>query len=131
MSRRRPLRGMKKANSSSKARNGVKRGKTTKLTPVAKKAGPAQVAKAKQSGAAAAVPSLQERIAEAKKLEALDRAKPVAAAPTKAAKARAMRPAPATDSAASPLRNSDFPNTYINQIAVQLDDPDHSVTLTW
>lgn len=130
MSRRTPACAMKKANSSGKARNGVKRGKTTKSTPVAKKAGPAQVAKAKKSGAAAPVPSLQERITEAKKLEALDRAKPVAA-PAKAAKARAMRPAPATDSAASPLRNSDFPNTYINQIAVQLDDPDHSVTLTW
>ena len=33
--------------------------------------------------------------------------------------------------AAHSLRNSDFPNTYIDQISVQLDDPDHSVTLTW
>ncbi|MGI8436089.1 MAG: L,D-transpeptidase [Chthoniobacterales bacterium] len=30
-----------------------------------------------------------------------------------------------------PQRNSDFPNTYIAQIAVQLDDPDHPITLRW
>ena len=37
----------------------------------------------------------------------------------------------AGESAATPLRNTDFPNTYIKEISVQLDDPDHSVTLTW
>jgi len=52
-----------------------------------------------------------------KKLEALDHAE----AP--AAPARAL--------VVPPLRNSDFPNTYIQQISVQLDDPDHPVTLTW
>jgi len=30
-----------------------------------------------------------------------------------------------------PLRNDDFPQTYIQQISVRLDDPDHSLTLTW
>jgi hypothetical protein len=30
-----------------------------------------------------------------------------------------------------PFRNDDFPQTYIQQISVSLDDPDHSVTLTW
>lgn len=30
-----------------------------------------------------------------------------------------------------PFRNNDFPQTYIQQISVSLDDPDHSLTLTW
>jgi len=30
-----------------------------------------------------------------------------------------------------PFRNDDFPQTYIEQISVSLDDPDHSLTLTW
>ena len=30
-----------------------------------------------------------------------------------------------------PFRNDDFPQTYIQQISVNLDDPDHSLTLTW
>jgi hypothetical protein len=30
-----------------------------------------------------------------------------------------------------PFRNDDFPETYIQQISVSLDDPDHSLTLTW
>ena len=30
-----------------------------------------------------------------------------------------------------PLRNDDFPQTYIQQISVSLDDPDHSLVLTW
>lgn len=37
---------------------------------------------------------------------------------------------PATDPS-HPFRNSDFPQTYIQQISVSLDDPDHSLTLTW
>jgi hypothetical protein len=125
-----PQRGMKKANSTGKARNSVKLGKTTKSKekPAAKKTGPS--AESKKSGTTGAVPSIQVRIAEAKKLESLDRAK-VSAAPAKAAKARAMQPAPATVSAASSLRNSDFPTTYISQISVRLDDPDHTVALTW
>ena len=124
-----PQRGMKKANSTGKARNSVKPGKTkSKGKPAAKKTG--HPAAPKKSGTTAAVPSIQARIAEAKKLEALDRAK-VSAAPPKAARARAMQPAPATVSAASSLVNSDFPNTYISQISVRLDDPDHTVALTW
>ena len=76
------------------------------------------------------MPSLGERIAEAKKLEALDRPKASGAAAKetkKSAKGLALAPA----SAAHPLRNSDFPETYIQQISVKLDDPDHPVTLTW
>jgi len=84
---------------------------------------------ARRPATAAAAPSLRERIAEAKKLEALDRAK--ARAPSvKTTKPGAVQPA-AAESATPPLRNSDFPNTYIKEISVQLDDPDHSVTLTW
>ena len=30
-----------------------------------------------------------------------------------------------------PFWNDDFPQTYIEQISVSLDDPDHSLTLTW
>ena len=30
-----------------------------------------------------------------------------------------------------PFWNDDFPQTYIQQISVSLDDPDHSLTLTW
>jgi len=30
-----------------------------------------------------------------------------------------------------PFRNDDFPQTYIQQISVSLDDPNHSLTLTW
>jgi L,D-transpeptidase catalytic domain len=37
---------------------------------------------------------------------------------------------PGADSS-HPFRNDDFPQTYIQQISVSLDDPDHSLTLTW
>jgi hypothetical protein len=37
---------------------------------------------------------------------------------------------PAADSS-HPFRNDDFPQTYIQQISVRLDDPDHPLTLTW
>jgi L,D-transpeptidase catalytic domain len=37
---------------------------------------------------------------------------------------------PGADSS-HPFRNDDFPETYIQQISVSLDDPDHSLTLTW
>jgi hypothetical protein len=77
-----------------------------------------------------AEPSLNERMAEAKKLEALDRAK-APAAPGKAKKSRATPLATASAVAMPPLRNSDYPNTYIKQISVRLNDPDHSVMLTW
>jgi L,D-transpeptidase catalytic domain/Putative peptidoglycan binding domain len=37
---------------------------------------------------------------------------------------------PVADSS-HPFRNDDFPQTYIQQISVSLDDPDHSLTLSW
>jgi hypothetical protein len=37
---------------------------------------------------------------------------------------------PGTDSS-HPFQNDDFPQTYIQQISVSLDDPNHSLALTW
>jgi hypothetical protein len=78
----------------------------------------------------AAESSLQERIKEAKKLEAIDRAD---ASPARAGKLRSRSNAPvvAEASAAHPLRNGNFPETYIAEISVKLDDPDHPLTLKW
>jgi len=117
--------GMKKAKPSAGTRNNEE-----KRAP--KSAVPDQTAKkaAGKPATAAAAPSLRERIAEAKKLEALDRAK-APASRSKTSKPGVAKPQAAVESAAPPLRNSDFPNTYIKQISVQLDDPDHTVTLTW
>ena len=64
-------------------------------------------------------PTLKERIARAKKLEALDAGKPTFKVPLE------------TLAAAHPLRNDNFPDTYIQEISVSLDDPDHWLTLTW
>ena len=63
-------------------------------------------------------PTLKERMARAKKLEALDAGKPTFKVPLQAL-------------AAHPLRNDNFPDTYIQEISVSLDDPDHWLTLTW
>jgi len=130
--------GMKNTASSAGARNKPKREKISKSNEkaAAKKAKQGQPAKtAAKQGTVTGALSLRERIAEAKKLEALDRA-PAPASPPKATKQSSIRPAAAVESTAvesapPPLRNSDFPNTYIEQISVRLDDPDHSVTLTW
>jgi hypothetical protein len=32
---------------------------------------------------------------------------------------------------AHPFRNANFPDTYIQEVSVSLDDPDHWLTLTW
>src|SRR5215471_1663910 len=110
-------RGMKKAKPSAGTRNNEKR--------APKSAVPDQTAKkaAGKPATAAAAPSLRERIAEAKKLEVLDRAK-APASRSKTTKPGVAKPQAAVESAAPSLRNSDFPNTYIKQISVQLDDPD-------
>ena len=62
-------------------------------------------------------------LAKARALEAID----AASAPTPKTKV----PVRATTRAAHALRNSDFPRTYIKQISVSLNDPDHWMTLTW
>ena len=53
---------------------------------------------------------------------------PAAKAAKKPAAAKAVA---ATRSADHPLRNPGFPSTYIREIAVSLDDPDHWVRLIW
>jgi hypothetical protein len=65
-----------------------------------------------------AKPILNERIVRAKKLEALDAGKPTFKVPLQAL-------------ATHPLRNDDFPQTFIQEISVSLNDPDHSLVLTW
>ena len=62
-------------------------------------------------------------LAKTKALEKLDAKMPAAA--------KSKTSAPAARSTSKPLRNADFPNTYIKQISVSLDDPDHWMTLTW
>jgi hypothetical protein len=74
--------------------------------------------KAKRKKSAKAKPTLKQRLARARKLEALDAEKP------------SFRAQPLA-SASHPFRNNDFPQTYIQQVSVKLDDPDHPLTLTW
>jgi hypothetical protein len=94
-----------------------------------------KVASGKQSALSAptkraAESLLQERIKEAKRLEAIDRADASLARAGKS-KSRSNAPLVAEASTAHPLRNSNFPETYIEEISVKLDDPDHPLTLKW
>ena len=82
--------------------------------------------KAKRKKSAKAKPTLKERLARARKLEALDAGKPA----FRVSRERALASQPLA-LASHPFRNDDFPQTYIQQISVRLDDPDHSLTLTW
>ncbi len=105
--------------------SGMKKAVSSSTAGVAKKGRqPARAAKETRSARRAAAPKrtakpakspLQSRIKEARKLEAIDRA--------------AAKPAKRAD--AHPLRNDNFPETYIAEISVKLDDPDHPVTLRW
>jgi len=65
-----------------------------------------------------AKPTPKERLARAKKLEALDAGK-------------STFKVPLLTLTSHPFRNDDFPQTFIQQISVTLDDPDHWITLTW
>ncbi len=85
--------------------------------PEAKKRPVAKAASAKVSAAA---------LSKGRALEKLDAKTP--AKPKPQAGALAAR---ATATVAGPQRNADFPNTYISQIHVSLNDPDHEMTLTW
>ena len=96
-----------------------KRAKTTKT--VAKKK-PASSTRATSSTKTPAISAAS--LAKAKALEALDAAPP-AKAKTAPASARTRA------SASQPLRNPDYPSTYISEISISLDDPDHWMTLTW
>lgn len=95
-----------------------------KQSPGKKTAAPASAASKKKVAAKKPASTVKKSapaaaaLAKAKALEALDAAEP------KPAKA-------ATRAAAKPLRNSDFPRTYIKTIKISLNDPDHWMTLTW
>jgi L,D-transpeptidase catalytic domain len=75
--------------------------------------------KAKPKNRRITKPTLKESLARAKKLEALDAGKPAFKVPLQAL-ATTRR-----------FRNDNFPDTYIQEISVSLDDPDHWLTLTW
>jgi hypothetical protein len=82
--------------------------------------------KAKRKKSEKAKPTLKQRLARARKVEALDAGKPA----FKASRKMALATQPQA-SAAYPFRNDDFPQTYIQEISVSLDDPDHPLILTW
>ena len=82
--------------------------------------------KAKRNKSTKAKPTLTERLARARKLETLDARKPI----FKVSRGRQPAAQPQTR-AAHPLRINDFPGTYIRQISVSLNDPNHWLTLTW
>ena len=86
--------------------------------------------KAKAKKEAGADASMKARLKTAKELEALDagKGKTKGAPPSRKSKAKSLARTTAT---AHQFRNSDFPNTYIQEISVSLDDPDHPLTLTW
>lgn len=137
---------MKKAKPSSKPAAATKPAATKPTTAATKKPAPAKPAvqkpTAKKPAAAKATPvkvtaaagdfteaerlgipadgTLAEKIAAGKKIEAQDRPS------GRPAEAEALG---ATSSA--PQRISGFPNTFISEISVRLEDPDHPVTLTW
>jgi len=110
---------MKKISSGRKARSRSKAGKRNTTRKTAAKKSPAKRG-VKPTSKLLKIPrtgSLAVRMAAAKKIEAMDR-------PTTAR-------GPAAAQVSHPQRNSNFPDTYITQISVRLEDPDHSVTLTW
>ncbi len=124
---------MKKPKSEVKARRSSEAGKTTasKKTTVKKTAvkKPEAATAKKAPGKAAKQPtadSLQSRIAAAKKIEESERPQPAKVG----LEVASLLPA-ASAPVANSQRNSDFPNTYIQEISVRLEDPDHPVTLKW
>ena len=124
---------MKKPKSDVKARRSSEAGKTTaSKKPAVKKATAKKppVKTDKKAAKPSSGESLQSRIAAAKKIEAMDRPKPEPK-PAKAKLGVASRLSAASAPAANPQRNSDFPNTFIQEISVRLEDPDHPVTLKW
>jgi L,D-transpeptidase catalytic domain len=82
--------------------------------------------KAKRKKSAKAKPTLKQLLARARKLEALDAGKPA----FRVSRKKALTSQPLA-LASHPFRNDDFPQTYIQQISVRLNDPDHPLTLTW
>ena len=93
-----------------KKKRPLKRAKTTR-SRVSRKTNPKKRRRTK--------PTLKESLARAKKREALDAGKPTFKVPLQAL-ATTHR-----------FRNDNFPDTYIQEVSVSLDDPDHWLTLTW
>jgi hypothetical protein len=117
------------AKSSTNANNSAKAKTGSPKKPAAKKAASGKKPASSKSSKKVAEASLQERIKEAKKLEAIDRAAPPR---TETGKAESRAKATAAAKASSaPMRNSNFPETYIKEISVKLDDPNHPVILKW
>ena len=124
---------MKKTHSAGKTRNTSKAGKTTSAKKLAAKKRLARKSSPKKSAERTSkrptIPrsgSLAQRMAAAKKIEAMDRPKSSRAGRVQAPLSGRMAAAGLPSQ-----RNSDFPNTYIAQISVRLEDPDHPVTLAW
>lgn len=102
----------------------AKKKKKTQLKP--RPARSTRSRKTKRQKSDKAKTTLKERLTRARKLEALDAGKPA----FKASRKMALATQPQA-SEALPFRNDDFPQTYIQEISVNLDDPDHPLTLTW
>jgi len=123
---------MKRAISSAKPRSRSKGSKSTsgKKSPAKRSAAKTRPRRsAKSTSKMPTIPrngSLRERIAAAKRIEKMDRPKP-----GKSGSQMTERLVAASASTSRPQRNSDFPDTYIAEIFVRLEDPDHPVTLTW
>ncbi len=112
---------MKKAKSAKKSKSG----KETATRKTSAKKTAAKKAPTKKTSTTPAIPktgSLAARMAAAKKLEALDRPKVLRGNAAEATSAAVGLP---------PQRNSDYPSTYLAEISVRLEDPDHPITLTW
>lgn len=108
-----PSKGSRTAPAAKKTRGAKKQ--STKA-PAAKRKAPKKVVVSKAA------------IARTKKLEALDAAVPRAARKTPAAKATGRTKLARGLTAP---QASGFPQTYIKQVHVSLDDPNHTMTLSW
>lgn len=133
--RRNARAGSSKKRSTAKAGGHSRESSTKAAAPEKPKPGPS--AKSKPAGKTDDA-ELARSTEKAKKLEALDAEGAQPPGPAKGAQ-RLVRGKAPEDFAASTVgtrsaaaaRNSDFPNTYIKQISISLDDPDHSMRLTW
>jgi hypothetical protein len=111
-----------------KPRKGANAASMRKKSVATRRKGSVRRTKPKMKKPAGSDAGIKERLRSAKELEALDSGTGVGGSkPSRKSIATPQaRTAPAHE-----LRNSDFPRTYIQEISVRLDDPDHSLTLTW
>lgn len=117
--------------SATKTPTTAKRSAAKKPAPKAAKAAkPATKAAAKKKAPAKSPSAAPKKKATPKTDDSLAKGQAIEAAAAAGPKAKASNRAPAA-AAATTLRNSDFPNTYIKSINVSLNDPDHWMTLVW